>query len=131
LQYIFIFLSGNKKAPGWPGLRLKKEIYLFFSHFCKAFAAVYRAIFAWFEGDPRLFSAGGAGGYIHFSFGLCRVFALVTAAFTPLRLIDEALGSVKLLFPGGENKFSAALFADESLVFVHLIYLALNKDICP
>ena len=38
----------------------------------------------------------------------------------------KAFGCIEFLFASGEYKFSAAIFADESFVFVHVIYLALD-----
>jgi hypothetical protein len=134
LQYLSEKTSAQKAAPRQNrGAGVNKKIYcLFFPHLCKALAAVYRAVFTRFKGDLCFFAAAGANCGVHFTLRLCGILARIAAGFASLGFVHETLGCVKFLFPGSEYKFSAAFLADESLVFVHLIYLALwIKDICP
>ena len=91
----------------------------FFLHLRKAFAAIHRAVFARSERNLRLAAAGRADCDKHFPFGLGGVFTSVAADLAALGLIYETLGLIKLLFTGGENKFSATVFADDSFVYKH------------
>ena len=53
------------------------------------------------------------------------ILALIAAWLTALWFVYKALGCVEFLFAGCEYKFSAALFADEFLVFVHGVVTSL------
>jgi hypothetical protein len=92
---------------------------LFFSHLCKALAAVYGAVLTWLKWNLCLFTAGSASSSVHLAFWFGSVFACIAAALASLRLVHKAFGCVELLLASGENKFSATFFTDESLVFVH------------
>ena len=114
----------NKNTPENRGILSRKNVCLFFPHLCKALAAINRAIFARLKGNFSVFTAGSTGRDEHLALRLSGILTGIAAIFAPLGLVYEALGSVKFLLAGGENKFSATFLADESLVFVHLIYLA-------
>ena len=94
-------------------------------HLCKALAAVYRAILTGLEGNCSLFAAGCTYCCEHFALGLLSVLAVLAASLTSLGLVYETLGCIKFLFACFECKFSAAFFADESLVFVHGVVTSL------
>jgi hypothetical protein len=61
---------------------------------------------------------------IHFAraIGICASSRLAGAAagLATAGLVLEALLSIEFLFTGGENEFRAAVFADQSLVLVHV-----------
>ena len=92
---------------------------LFFSHLCKAFAAVYWAILTWLKWNLCLIATGSASSSVHLAFWFGSIFACIAAALASLWLVYKAFGCVELLLASGENKFSATFFTDESLVFVH------------
>ena len=100
---------------------------LFFSHLCKALAAVYRSVFTRLEWNLSFLAARSTDSCEHFTLWLRCILARIAAGLASLGLVYETLGSIEFLLTGGENKFSATFFADESLVFVHLINLALVK----
>ena len=64
------------------------------------------------------------GSNEHFTLGPGCILTGVAASFAALGLVYKALRFIKLLLAGSENEFLATLFADESLVFVHVFYLA-------
>ena len=63
--------------------------------------------------------------------GLAAFLRGVAASFAALGLVYKALRFIKLLLAGSENEFLATLFADESLVFVHVFLPRLKKVFCP
>ena len=109
-----------------PQNQRNKNDFLFFSHLSKALAAVYRTVFTWFKWNFCFASASSALCCVHFALRFCSVFTCITAWFTSLWLIYKAFGCIEFLFASSEYKFSAAIFTDESFVFVHVIYLALD-----
>lgn len=98
---------------------MKRREKLFLSHLCEALAAVHRAILAGLEGNSCFLAAGSAHSGEHLTLGLCSVLTGIAAGLASLGLVHETLGCVELLFASGEHEFSAAFFADQSLVFVH------------
>ncbi len=88
-------------------------------HLCKAIAAVNRTIISGLERHSCLAAAGSAGSSEELTGSAGSVLASVTASLAALGLVLEAALCVKFLFAGGENKLSTALFANQSLVFVH------------
>lgn len=84
---------------------------LFFSHLCKAIAAVNRAIFAGLERNFRLAAAGCTSSCEHLSLRSVLVFAGVAARFASLGLVFEASLCVEFLLTSGENEFVATFFA--------------------
>lgn len=95
------------------------KILSFFFHFCKAFAAVYRTVFAWFERNFCFAAAASADSSVHFSFSFFASFASISASFASLWFILEAFFCVELLFASSEYKFSSTFFAYQCFVFVH------------
>lgn len=110
-------------------LSLKTKALCLFPHLCKALAAINRTVFARPERHFGFLAAACAYGCEHLAFRLCSVLASIAAGLTSLGLIYKAFGRIEFLLAGGEHKFSAAFLACECFVFVHLIYLALDKDI--
>jgi hypothetical protein len=104
---------------------------VFAFHAGEAFAAIHRTVLTGFERNLRFVAAVGADSGVHFSFGSGSVFASVTARFAALGLVYKAFFGIEFLLTGGEHKFGAAFFADQSFVFVHCFYLALNDVDCP
>lgn len=98
---------------------------LFFSHLCKALAAVYRSVFTRLEWNLSFLAARSTDSCEHFTLWLRCILSCVTACLTSLWFIYETLRCIKFLFASCENKFFATFLTDESLVFVHLINLAL------
>ena len=88
------------------------ELCLFFFHFCKALAAIYRTVLSGFERNFCFASAGCAGGGVHLFLGFEFVFACVTALFAALGFVNESTLCIEFLLTGGESKFFAALFAN-------------------
>lgn len=99
------------------------------THLGEALAAIDRTVLTGSERNLGFLTTSSAGSSEHFTLRLCGVLTGITAGFASLGLVYETLGSIKFLLAGGEYKFSATFFADESLVFVHLIYLALDNKI--
>ena len=98
----------------------KALIELFAFHFCKAVAAINRAVFSRLKRNACFRTAGSAGCGEHFSLGLCTaVFARHTALFASLRLVLEAFLSIELLFTGSEYELRAAVFTNEGFVLIH------------
>ena len=77
-----------------------------------------RAILAGLERNLASFPQF-AHGCMHLAIGFCGGFTRITAALAALGLVYKAFLRIELLLTGGENKFGAALLANESLVFVH------------
>ena len=102
---------------------------VFASHAGEALAAVHRPIGLRLERHLGLSAAGCTNSRKILARTTGGVLTGITAGFASLGLVYETLGSIKFLLAGGEYKFSATFFADESLVFVHLIYLALDNKI--
>ena len=90
----------------------------------KAFAAVNRAVITRLERNLASLSALRAYCIIHLAClnAVC-CFASIAARFATLRLICEALFSIKFLLTGSKGEFLSAIFADQSLVVVHEIPL--------
>ncbi len=94
---------------------------------CKAVAAIYRSVIRGSKGDLCFLAAACADSSVHFSGSLGSFLLFVSASFASLGLVLESAGCVKFLLAGGENKFSTALFAYKSLVFVHKVLPRLKK----
>ena len=88
----------------------------------EAIAAVDRAVLTGLEGNLAGLSAFSADCVEHFARLTAASCALTcsTACLATLRLVGEALFSVKFLLSGSEGEFLSAILADESLVSVHL-----------
>ena len=95
----------------------------FFLHLCKALAAVDRTVFAGLERNASFFAACCAGSGVHLAGATAGVLAGITAGFAALGLVLEATACIEFLLTGGKYKFFAAIFAYQSLVFVHFGYL--------
>ena len=81
----------------------------------KASAAINRLVLAGLERNSCDSAAIIANCLIH------RACLLrLAASLAALRLVYKAFLSIELLLAGRENEFLMAVFADESLVFVHL-----------
>ena len=92
---------------------------------CEASAAKNGLTLGGLEGHLALRTALSTNCGEHFSLALLCILLCSTAVSASGRLVLKALGCIELLLTSCEHKFLAAFFADESLVFVHLIYLAL------
>jgi hypothetical protein len=99
------------------------EFRLRVSLFCEAVAAVYRSVVRGLEGNLSFAAAFSANCGEHFSGSLGSLFSCVSASLAALGFVLEAAFSVEFLFACGKNEFVAAIFAGESLVFVHLVVL--------
>jgi hypothetical protein len=97
----------------------RKTIRLVFLHLCKALAAINRATVRGLEGNLCLTATSRANSGILLTLLSRRILSCVTALFAALGLVFKALAGIEFLFACGENKFFAAIFASESLVFVH------------
>ena len=100
------------------------DLCLLFLLLCEALAAIHRAILARAERNLCFAAARCTGSNEHFTLGPGCILTGVAASFAALGLVYKALRFIKLLLAGSENEFLATLFADESLVFVHVFYLA-------
>ena len=120
----------EKSGPGIPGRVEESKSSAFASHAGEALAAVNGAILAGLEGNLRFLPAIRADSRMHLALRLRGVFAGVAAVLAALRLIHKAFFRIEFLLTGGEHEFRATFLADQSLVFVHGCYLALEK-ICP
>lgn len=109
--------DAKKEGPGHIRDLLFILCYLFlvFS-LLKACAAIDGLVLAGLEGNSCNSSAIITNRLIHRA-GLLRL----TACLAALRLVYKALFSVELLLAGSKNEFLVAIFADESLVFVHVV----------
>jgi len=109
------------------------NILLLFLSLCKTLAAVDRTVLTRLEGNSCFVATCMADSGEHLALGSASVLLCVTASLAAQRLINKALGCVEFLLASSENEFLVAVFADESLVFVHCFYLALDKDnkFCP
>ena len=88
-------------------------------HLSEALAAVDGTVRLGLERNLSLTTAGGAGGSEELTGATGGVLAGVTAGLAALGLILEATLSVELLLTSGENELVTALFAHQSLIFVH------------
>lgn len=85
----------------------------------KTIAAVNRTVCLRLEGNFGFAAAGRAGSSEHFSRAGAAVFTGIAAGLASLRFVLEAFLSVEVLFARGEDKFCAAVFANEGLVLIH------------
>ena len=84
----------------------------FFLHFCKALAAIYRAVI---PRDERHFGNAAAGStycIMHFSGSSAGILTLIAAGLAALRFVYKAFGFVKLLFPCSKYEFLTAILAN-------------------
>ncbi len=96
--------------------------------FCKAFSAIVVFALHGSKGNRILFAAIGADDSGSLSLRSAGVLACLSASLATLRLIYKAFLSVEFLLSCGKNEFFAAILANECLVFVHEIYLALENN---
>ena len=89
-------------------------------HLGKALAAIYGTIRLGLERNLCLAAAACAGSGEELTGATGAVLAGITACLAALGLILEATLSVESLLTGGEHELVAAIFALQSLVFVHL-----------
>ena len=92
-------------------------------HLSEALAAVDRTVFARLEGHLAGLAAACANGVEHLALTTGSVLAGIAACLAALGLVLETTACVELLLTGGENELFAAIFAYQSLVFVHSGYL--------
>ena len=87
----------------------------------EALAAVYGAVLLRLERNLGGLSAFRTDGIIHLAgcAGSAAGLASLTAGLATGRLVLESLFGIELLFTGGENELSAAVFAYQRFVFVH------------
>lgn len=86
----------------------------------KALAAVDGTVALGDEGNGRGRAAGGTGRFKHLTgSGSAVRLAGGTALFAAGGLVLEALLGIELLLASGKHKFSAAVAANQRLVFVH------------
>ena len=81
------------------------------------------------KGTLGLAAAGSAGSGEILTGAAGGVLAGVAAGLAALGLVLEAALSIELLLTGGEHELLAALFANQSLVFVHDFTLSLRRNI--
>lgn len=96
--------------------------------FCKAFSAIVVFALHGSKGNRILFAAIGTDDSGSLSLRSAGVLACLSASLATLRLIYKAFLSVEFLLSCGKNEFFAAILANECLVFVHEIYLALENN---
>ena len=96
-------------------------------HLSEALAAVDRTIALGFERNLSLAAAGSAGSSEVLAGTAGSILASVTASLAALGLILEAALSVEFLLTSGENELVTALFAHQSLIFVHVFALSLDR----
>ncbi len=91
----------------------------------EALAAIDRTVVAGLKGDFAFLAAFGAHSVEHLAAASFTAGSLAggAAGLAALGFVLETLFSVECLFVGGEDKFSATVFADESFVVVHGIPL--------
>ena len=92
-------------------------------HLSEALAAVHGTVGLGLEGNLRLAAATSAGSGEELTGATGSVLASVTAGLAALGLVLETTACVELLLTGGPNELFAAIFAYQSLVFVHSGYL--------
>ena len=92
-------------------------------HLSEALAAVDRTVFARLEGHLAGLAAACANGVEHLALTTGSVLAGIAACLAALGLVLETTACVELLLTGGPNELFAAIFAYQSLVFVHSGYL--------
>ena len=92
------------------------------SVFCKAIAAIYRAIISRLKRNFARFATRSANSIIHLAASTgsaIRIFPCIAARLATLRLIRKAFFSKKLLLTGSKHKFLATILANQSLISVH------------
>ena len=89
-------------------------------HASEAVAAIHGTVGLGLEGNLCLAAAACAGSGEELTGATGAVLAGVPACLAALGLILEAALSVESLLTGGEHELVAAIFALQSLVFVHL-----------
>ena len=92
-------------------------------HLSEALAAVDRTVFTRLEGHLAGLAAACANGVEHLALTTGSVLAGIAACLAALGLVLETTACVELLLTGGPNELFAAIFAYQSLVFVHSGYL--------
>ena len=90
------------------------------AHLSEALAAEHGTVGLGLEGNLSLAAAACAGSGEELTGATGAVLAGVPACLSALGLILEAALSVESLLTGGEHELVAAIFALQSLVFVHL-----------
>lgn len=124
---LFTLSSINtKKAapPLWERLLFRtNQLQSVLLHLSEALAAVDRTVFARLEGHLAGLAAACANGVEHLALTTGSVLAGIAACLAALGLVLETTACVELLLTGGPNELFAAIFAYQSLVFVHSGYL--------
>ena len=90
------------------------------AHLSEALAAEHGTVGLGLEGNLCLAAATCAGSGEELTGATGAVLAGITACLAALGLVLEAAFSVESLLTGGEHELVAAIFALQSLVFVHL-----------
>ena len=96
----------------------------------EASLAIYRAVIRRLERNARYTTALCAGGLEILTSGTVAILLRIAASLAALGLIHKALFLVELLFTSGENKFVAAVLADQGLVFKYFRSYVLVKHGC-
>ena len=90
------------------------------THLSEALAAVHGTVGLGLEGNLCLAAAACAGSGEELTGATSAVLAGIAACLATLGLVLEAAFSIERLLTGGENKLLTAIFALQSLIFVHL-----------
>jgi len=90
------------------------------THLSEALAAVHGTVGLGLEGNLSLAAAACAGSGEELTGAMGAILAGITACLAALGLVLEATLSVESLLTGGEHKLLTAIFALQSLIFVHL-----------
>lgn len=94
------------------------------THLSEALAAEHGTVGLGLEGHLSLTAAACASSSEELTGATGIVLASITAGLAALGLILEAALCVELLLTGGEHELLAAIFALQSLIFVHWKYLS-------
>ena len=89
------------------------------AHLSEALAAEHGTVGLGLEGNLSLAAAACAGSGEELTGATGAVLASITASLAALGLILEAALSIESLLTCGENELVAAVFALQSLIFVH------------
>jgi len=128
LSIVLFTLSSINTKKAAPPLRERllfrtNQLQSVLLHLSEALAAVDRTVFARLEGHLAGLAAACANGVEHLALTTGSVLAGIAACLAALGLVLETTACVELLLTGGPNELFAAIFAYQSLVFVHGGYL--------